>query len=74
MPAPLTDLVFAVEESGPVSPPNANWGQLALVLVASGVLIWLVYLFIASRRVTTPAPSAENTTRFSPPRMPPEES
>ena len=39
-----------------MSPTNANWGQLALVLVASGVLVWLVYLFIASRRVSTPTP------------------
>ena len=52
----FTDFIFAVEESGPVSPANANWGQLALVLVATGVLVWLVYLFVASRRVSTPRP------------------
>jgi mono/diheme cytochrome c family protein len=52
----FTDIVLAVEEAGPVSPSNANWGQLALIVVAGAVLVWLIYLFVASRRGTTPEP------------------
>jgi mono/diheme cytochrome c family protein len=52
----FADIVLAVEEAGPVSPSNANWGQLALIVVAGAVLVWLIYLFVASRRGTTPEP------------------
>ncbi|MDJ0962090.1 MAG: cytochrome c [Acidimicrobiia bacterium] len=52
----LSEFVLAVDEAGPVSPSNANWGQLALIFVASAVLVWMVYLFVASRRSVTPAP------------------
>jgi mono/diheme cytochrome c family protein len=56
IPTTLSDFVLAVEEAGPVSPSNANWGQLALIFVATAVLVWMVYLFVASRRSVTPEP------------------
>jgi mono/diheme cytochrome c family protein len=49
-------LIVAAEEAVPESPANANWGQLVLIFAAVVVLIWGVYLFIASRRNTVPAP------------------
>jgi len=52
----LSPLILATAEAENASTANANWGQLALILVAGAVLVWLVYLFVASRRTATPAP------------------
>lgn len=49
-------LIVAVEEAGAGSSANANWGQLVLVFAAVVVLIWGVYLLVASRRNATPDP------------------
>ena len=48
IPTTLSDFVLAVEESGPVSPANANWGQLALIFVATTAIMAFLTLRMAA--------------------------
>ena len=54
--------ILAVEEAGADSAANANWGQVVLILAASAMLVWVMYLVISSRSdaAATPEETPKN--------------